>query len=121
MYEIHMKLIKDTISLSELKKMSEEMFDGIVKAVVDIKKEIMMVDAPMHADQESALLTMGSEQGDLWGINLHPFEDKEHFIEFDSMINLRPSWGNKTRGVDNSTTQEQIKRIVDKLVKYEAS
>jgi hypothetical protein len=52
------KLLKenDTISVDELKLMSAKMFEKIVKAVVDIEKEIMIIDAPMHADQEFFLL-----------------------------------------------------------------
>jgi hypothetical protein len=111
-----MQLIEDKITIEELKKMSENMFEDIVKAVVDIENGIMMVDAPMHADQEAALLERGSKQAYLWGINLHSFEEGELFIEFDSWINLRPSSGNRSRGVDNPVIQEQIKKIVYSLV-----
>jgi hypothetical protein len=54
----------------------------------------------MHADEEAALLAEGSTQADLWGINLYPELPEEDWLEFDSMINLRPSWGNRSRGVD---------------------
>ena len=40
----------------------------------------------------------------------------EDFIEFDSMINIRPSWGNCSRGVDNVDTQKSTIDIVNKLV-----
>lgn len=113
-----MQLIKDTISIAELKKMSEKMFGGLVKAVVDIEQEIMVVDASLHADEEHLLLEDESEQENLWGINIFPERvGKEGFIVFDSMINLRPSSGNKTRGVDDPKIQERIKNIVHKLVK----
>lgn len=36
--------------------MSDKIFDGLVKAVIDINKEVMAVDAEMHADQEDYLL-----------------------------------------------------------------
>jgi len=103
--------------LKELKIMSEGMFGDLVKAVVDIEKEIMIVDAGLHADEEKALLDSGSRQEDLWGINLYPNEPEEFFIEFDSMINLRPSYGNRSRGVDDKNIQQKIIAIVNKLVK----
>lgn len=56
-----MQLVKDKISLEELKKMSEKMFSNLVKAVVDIEQEIMVVDAELHADKEELLLESGSE------------------------------------------------------------
>lgn len=77
----------------------------------------MVVDAELHADQEKVLLENGSKQENLWGINLYP-EDfaQEEFIEFDSMINLRPSWGNRSRGVDDENLRRKIIKIVNKLV-----
>ncbi|MCA9382664.1 hypothetical protein KC660_04645 [Candidatus Dojkabacteria bacterium] len=113
-----MKLVNESIKISELKKMSENMYGDLVKAVVDIKQGIMVVDAPMHADQEKFLLEKGSNQENLWGINLYPeFYGESDFLEYDSMINLRPNQNNLTRGVDDEQVREQIKEVVDKLVK----
>ncbi len=112
-----MKVVTQSISVDELKKMSEKMFGRIVKAVVDLDREIMVVDAEMHADQEQFLLEEGSKQEHLWGINFHP--DKfgtPEFVEFDSMINLRPSWGNRSRSVDDPKIQEKIRAFVGKKV-----
>lgn len=112
-----MKIVSEKISVEELRKMSEKMFGGLVKAVVDIEKEIMVVDASLHADEEQLLLEEGSAQEFLWGINLYPDKFGElGWIVFDSMINLRPSQGNRSRGVENSLIQEKIKKIVNKLV-----
>ncbi len=111
-----MKLVDKTISRQELKKMAIASFGSLVKAVVDISKEIMAVDASLHADEEAFLLSKGSKQYDLWGVNLYPDIEGDDFIEFDSMINLRPSSGNMTRGVDDEKIQEKIRTIVIKLV-----
>jgi len=112
-----MKLVEQSITNDELKEMSTKMFDGLVKAVVDIDKEIMVVDAEMHADQEDYLLQLGSEQKNLWGINFYPEQiGTENYIEFDSMINLRPSQNNRSRDVENQEIREKIIAIVEKLV-----
>jgi hypothetical protein len=111
------QIVDGNISIKELNRISENMFGKLVKGVVDIKKEIMAIDAELHSDQESLLLEEGSKQENLWGINLYPERiGNDDWIEFDSMINLRPSFGNKTRGVDDSKVQEIIKKIVNKLV-----
>lgn len=112
-----MKLVDSTISKSELKKMSAGFSGGLVKAVVDIEKEIMVVDAPMHADEEKELLDIGSHQDNLWGINLYPELSDDEFIEFDSMINVRPRLNNFSRGIDDKTLQTKITTVVLKLVK----
>ncbi|MDP2767929.1 MAG: DUF5674 family protein [Candidatus Methanoperedens sp.] len=112
-----MQIIKDKISLDELKKMSQKMFDNLVKAVVDTENKIMAVDGELHADEEALLLQNGSKQNNLWGINIYPeLYGSESFIEFDSMINLRPSQGNRSRGVENPETQKIIFEITNKLI-----
>ncbi|GMU19538.1 MAG: hypothetical protein AMXMBFR12_07300 [Candidatus Babeliales bacterium] len=112
-----MKLVEKEISLEELKHMSQNMFDNLVKAVVDIEKEIMVVDAPMQVDQEAFLLENDSEQENLWGINFHPHKyPNVDWIEFDSMINLRPSQGNRSRSVEDPKIREIIRKIVSQRV-----
>lgn len=113
-----MKLVDKEISIQELMPMSTKMFGEMVKAVVDIEKEIMVVDAMLHSDQEEWLLENESKQENLWGINIHPnkFPD-QNWIEFDSMINLRPSQGNRSRSVDDPKIRERIIKVVTKLVK----
>lgn len=66
----------------------------------------------MHSDIEKYLLETGSLQEDIWGINLYPDNTKDCFVEFDSMINLRPQMGNFSRGVDDVKIQKLIKDLV---------
>lgn len=111
-----MKIITDKITLAELSEMAEKMFGNLVKAVVDVEKEIMAVNAELHVDLETKLLANDSKQENLWGINLYPEISGHDFIEFDSMINLKPAQGNRTRGVESAEIQEKIRRIVNRLV-----
>lgn len=111
-----MKQIKK-ISMAELRAMAERMYGTIVKADVDVAKGIVVIDMEMHADGEAYMLENGSNQADLWGITLHP--DKfgtDDFIEFDSMINLRPSQKNPSRDVLDPKVRKQIRAIVEELV-----
>ena len=111
-----MKLI-NKISLSELELMSEKMYGLLVKAVVDVKNKSVVVDAEMHVDIEQFLLEKGSAQEDLWGINLYPSRFKtDGFIEFDSMINIRPRQNNRSRTVEDEKIKQQIRDIVAGVV-----
>ncbi|MHB0936076.1 MAG: DUF5674 family protein [Armatimonadota bacterium] len=107
-----MHIVETTVSRGELQRLASQTFGDLVKAVVDVEKEILVIDAELHADEEDFLLEQGSRQEDLWGINLYPHKPDEEFIEFDSMINLRPAFGNASRGVDDSRTRERIVQIV---------
>ncbi len=111
-----MKIVEKEITLKELSIMAQNMFGNLVKAVVDVEKGIMSVDAELHSDEEAQLLENGSKQENLWGINLYPEMKGSDFIEFDSMINLRPSQNNRSRGVEDKKIQDKIIEIVNKLV-----
>ncbi len=110
------QIIQSKLDRAELKAIAQERFGDMVKAVVDLERKIMAIGGEMHADEEEALLAGGSRQQDLWGINLYPDHAGEDFIEFDSMINIRPSRGNRSRGVENPLIQGQIRAVVDLLV-----
>ena len=112
-----MKIVTDTITLGELKARAANLFGDMVKAVVDVEKIILAVDAELHSDLEAALLDNGSKQKDLWGINIYPEERGDGFIEFDSMINMRPSQHNTSRGVEDKALCLKIIGIVTKKVK----
>ncbi|MBN2339792.1 MAG: hypothetical protein JXP48_14795 [Acidobacteria bacterium] len=96
--------------------MAAETFGDLDKAVVDVDRKIMVVNAELHADEEALRVQSGSRQNDLWGINFYPDLEGEDFVEFDSMINLRPSVGNRSRGVDDPEIREKIVKIAASLV-----
>jgi predicted double-glycine peptidase len=112
-----MKIITDKITIDELNQMSAAMFGNMVKAVVDVECGLIAVDAELHSDLEALLLENGSNQKNLWGINFYPQLQSDDFVEFDSMINIRPSQGNQSRGVENKTMREKILGVIAKKVK----
>ena len=96
--------------------MAEDRFGDLVKAVVDVSKKHLALDAELHSDLEALLLENGSKQKNLWGINFYPEMTGDDFVEFDSMINMRPSQGNKSRGVESPETRKKIMELVAKKV-----
>ena len=110
------RIFRERISRAELARLAEEQFGDWIKAVVDVSREVMAIGGDLHADDEAALLADGSRQRDLWGVNLHPGESESDWIEFDSMINLRPRDGNRSRGVDDERIRARIREVVGALV-----
>ncbi|MEK7540878.1 MAG: DUF5674 family protein [Patescibacteria group bacterium] len=113
-----MKIIKDKIEIAELKEMAKRMYENLVKAVVDTEKEILAVDAEFHVDLEQLLIEKENcEPKNLWGINIWPEKLGDNFVEFDSMINLKPGLGNRSRGVEREEIRNKIIAVVNKFVK----
>lgn len=111
-----MHIVRQAMPRSELATLASAQFGDMVKAVVDITRGVMAVGAELHSDEEAALLDDGSRQTDLWGINLYPDETGESWIEFDSMINVRPSQDNRSRDVEDEGRRDAIRRVVRALV-----
>lgn len=111
-----MYLIEKEITIQELTEIAKNIFGDMVKAVIDVEKEIIAVDAELHADLEAFLLENGSVQKNLWGLNFYPEIEDDDFLEFDSMINIRPSQNNRSRGVENTQLKEKITEIVKKRI-----
>ena len=111
-----MQIITEPLTLDELRQIAANTFGNMVKAVVDIEREIIAVDAELHSDLEALLLENGSKQKNLWGINFYPELQGEDFLEFDSLINIRPSQGNRSRGVESPEIRQKIISIASKKI-----
>jgi len=111
-----MMIVRDTLTFEDLRKAAAGRFGDMVKAVVDVDRELVAVDAELHADLESLLLEDGSAQSSLWGINLYPDLPGDQWIEFDSLINMRPSQGNRSRGVEDEAIRKHVRAVVEKRV-----
>jgi uncharacterized protein DUF5674 len=110
------RIVRSPLARAELARLAAGQFGDMVKAVVDVARGVMAIGGELHADEEAALLDDGSRQSDLWGINLYPGAPDAEWIEFDSMINVRPAQGNRSRDVEDERLREKIRGVVAALV-----
>lgn len=113
-----MRILNEVTDRDALNDLIGEYFDDMIKGVVDVERELLAVNAELHADLEAMLLEDGSKQEDLWGINLYPeMDDIDDFLEFDSLINIRPRQGNRSWDVEDEKIREKIRNVVEKWVR----
>lgn len=117
MSQFRLTIVRERMSRGELMTEAAQGFGEMIKAVVDVRRGTMAIGAELHSDEETALMDDGSRQRDLWGINLYPNEPGDDWLEFDSMINVRPAQGNRSRGVEDASIRDVIRTIVTRLVK----
>jgi hypothetical protein len=86
-------------------------FEDMVKYVVDVQLRRIAIGGEMHADAEQALLEAGSEQSDLWGANYYPGRGRDACIEYTSLINIRPSAGNRGMELVDPALREAVREI----------
>ena len=111
-----MQIILKPTSLKQLWNDRLTDFEEIMKIVVDIDKNILAIDAEMHADLEKILLESGSAQNDLWGANVYPMNKADENLEYTSFINIRPSMGNRSMEVKDEIIRGKIQHIVRSLL-----
>ena len=112
------RIVKEGISRAELNQLAHEQYEDIIKAVVDVAQGIMGVGGELHVDIQSVLVEQENSRGtDIWGINLYLEKSGDDFVEFDSMINLKPNVGNRTRNVEDEAIRKKIWEVVKRLVK----
>jgi hypothetical protein len=109
-----MLILQTPTTLQEIRQEHNHFFDSMVKIVVDLDRELVALDAEMHADLEQQLLEEGSEQMNLWGANVY-FEGPV-FLEFTSLINIRPGQGNRSMEVQSSELRTQIEALVRRFI-----
>ncbi len=111
-----MKIISTSIKKEEVLNNYNHFFKKMVKAVVDVDKRVIAVDAELHADLEGMLIEGGSQQNALWGINLYLGEKKDDWIAYTALINIRPALGNNSMEIKNEITKNKIAEIVYHLI-----
>lgn len=111
-----MKIIITPIKRSKILEKYNSYFRKMIKAVVDTDKHIIALDAELHVDLEEILLENGSNQENLWGINLYLEENIDKQIEYTALINIRPSLDNRSMEIEDLQIRDEIKKIVNRLI-----
>ncbi len=113
---MEIRIIEEPIKREELIEFVKRQYGEMTKAVVDVGTGRVALGGELHMDAAAKLEDGGSAWSNLWGINLYPEGDKEFRLEFDSMVNIKPAQGNRSRNVEDSAVREKIEIIVRKLI-----
>ena len=105
-------VFKEKATSDEISRVAEDL-DGYIKFVVDVEGEILTAGGTRHVDGEQILLKEGSRQADLWGGGL---DLETGGIDFDSMINIRPTQNNPSREVLDEGIRKKVEGIVRKIL-----
>jgi hypothetical protein len=113
---MEIKLVHDSINLQELKELAKIFYGNMIKGVVDIEREIVAFGGEYHMDANVKLIDNGSKQADIWGFNLNFNEPIDSWIEYVSLINIRPLQGNKKMEVEDETLRKRMKEIINSKI-----
>ena len=110
------KIYSERLSEETLRSFLGKPFENMIKFVVDVRVCKIALGGELHADAEELMLKDGSKQADLWGGNIYPDESKEKSIRYTSMINIRPSQGQRSMEIHDRAIIQKIDQVLTRLL-----
>ncbi|MCJ7507814.1 MAG: DUF5674 family protein [candidate division Zixibacteria bacterium] len=107
-----MHVIREKASPQQIEQMLDTL-ETYIKVAVDIRRKTLSGGGILHADCEAQLLADGSRQEDIWGADWYPKSQK---VQFEALINIRPSENNTSMEIQNPNIRLQVEFIVRDLL-----
>lgn len=108
------------INIEETKKIADFWYGTMVKGTVDIEKGRVALGGDYHIESSEILTNSGSKFEDVWGFNIRFEENPNGVLEFDSMVNIKPSLDNRSRSINNEDTKNKAKEVIYKFIDLES-
>lgn len=105
------------LEFKELCQLLGDPYNSMIKFAVDIETEKVIFGGEMHADAERVLLENGSLQKNIWGANIYPEREKPDWLEYTSLINIRPTQDNLSMEIFSNEIKNKINAIINKVIK----
>ncbi len=113
---MEIRIVEDVIAESALRELAKDFYGHMIKAVIDVDREIIAFGGEYHMDANVLLIEHGSQQLNVWGFNWYFDVPESDRIEYTSLINIRPHAGNKSLELMNEELRQKIKAIVFKKI-----
>lgn len=113
---MRIEIIRQPIKKEQVVELARELYGEMAKGVVDLDRKVIALGGEMHADAEAMLLEDGSKQEHLWGFNVYPAKPREEWLEYTSLINIRPAAGNRTMVIGEEKVRTAVAGIVNHLI-----
>ena len=113
---MNITILDHKINAEEVKKLANLWYGTMIKGTVDIKLERVALGGDYHIEDSELLTSTGSKFEDIWGFNIRFEENKDGILEFDSMVNIKPNFGNRSREVNNEEIIKKATRIIYKFI-----
>lgn len=108
-------ILDHKISTEEVKKLADFWYGTMIKGAVDVEQGRVALGGDYHIEDSELLTASGSKFDDIWGFNIRFEENKNGVLEFDSMVNIKPNFGNRSRSIND---EEVVKKAIEIIYKF---
>ena len=113
---MNIQILDHKISIDEVKKLAGFWYGTIIKGTVDIALGRVALGGDYHIESSEILTGSGSKFEDVWGFNIRFEENPDGVLEFDSMVNIKPNFGNRSRNIHNEEVIKKATEIINKFI-----
>jgi len=113
---MNIRIINKKISEKELQEIAKEFYGSMIKGVVDIELAVLAMGGEYHMDANTILIENGSKQENVWGFNWYFDKSSDERIEYISLINIRPTQGNRVMEVQDLSLRDKMKSVILKYL-----
>lgn len=110
---MEIKILTEKMKMEDVRALAEHWYGTMIKGTVDIAERKVALGGDYHIESGEILIRQGSKSGDVWGFNIRFEEDENGVLEFDSMVNIKPVQGNKSRSI----LDENIVKIAEEVIR----
>ncbi len=111
----NIKILDKKMSIEEVKILADLWYGSMIKGAVDIERGRVALGGDYHIEDSELLTSTDSKFEDVWGFNIRFEENPDGVLEFDSMVNIKPNSGNRSRSIQN---EEIVKKATDIIHKF---
>lgn len=113
---MNIRILDKKINIDEVKKLAEHWYGTMIKGCVDVERGIVAIGGDYHIESSEFLTASDSKFEDVWGFNIRFEENPDGVLEFDSMVNIKPNFGNRSRGINNEEIIKKAREIIYKFI-----
>ena len=110
------RIITDTITREEMSEIAKEFYGNMVKGVADVENKIIALGGEYHMDANIVMIEHGSRQDNIWGFNIYLDREGDDWLEYVSLINIRPAVGNRSMFIEDHELCRKIKKIITEKI-----
>lgn len=110
------KILDHKISVKEVKELADFWYGTMIKGCVDVEKGIVALGGDYHIESSELLTANGSKFENVWGFNIRFEENPDGVLEFDSMVNIKPNFDNRSREINNEEIIKKAHAIIYEFI-----
>ncbi len=114
--DTRIKILDSKITIEEVKQLADMWYGTMIKGAVDIEGARVALGGDYHIEDSELLTDTGSKFEDVWGFNIRFEENPDGVLEFDSMVNIKPNLGNRSRNIGNEEIVKKATTIIYKFI-----